>query len=106
MAHAGVDLPRDKRCSSANVHLRYGKSSAQQILAKTDINRYQVRDLTEEEASRLREEIGNFTAGRRPRREVVNINGDQVELTRFTSSPRTAGAASGHQCVAAKGRRP
>lgn len=56
---AGVDLPRDKR---VEISLQYiygiGKTTAQQILAATGINpNTRVRDLTEDEVSRLREQI-------------------------------------------------
>ncbi|MFY9189234.1 MAG: 30S ribosomal protein S13 [bacterium] len=71
---AGVDLPRDKRIEVALTYIYgIGKSSAQQILAKTDINPdTKVRDLTEEEASRLREEIGaNYKVEGDLRREVA-----------------------------------
>ncbi|HHV07083.1 MAG TPA: 30S ribosomal protein S13 [Firmicutes bacterium] len=58
---AGVDLPRDKRIEVALTYVYgIGRSSAQKILARTNIDPSTlVRDLTEEEASRLREEIGN-----------------------------------------------
>ena len=71
---AGVDLPRDKRIEVALTYIYgIGKSSAQQILAKTDINPdTKARDLTEEEASRLREEIGgNYKVEGDLRREVA-----------------------------------
>lgn len=56
---AGVDLPRDKR---VEVSLTYifgiGRASAKVILEKTGINPdTRVKDLTEEEVSRLREVI-------------------------------------------------
>ncbi|HZG86974.1 30S ribosomal protein S13 [Paenibacillus sp.] len=56
---AGVDLPRDKR---VEISLQYiygiGKTTAQQILAATGINpNTRVRDLTEDEISRLRDQI-------------------------------------------------
>ncbi|TLS48370.1 30S ribosomal protein S13 [Paenibacillus antri] len=56
---AGVDLPRDKR---VEISLQYiygiGKTTAQQILAATGINpNTRVRDLTEDEVSRLRDQI-------------------------------------------------
>ena len=56
---AGVDLPRDKRIEVALTYVYgIGANSAQKILAKTNIDpSTRVRDLTEEEASRLREEI-------------------------------------------------
>jgi small subunit ribosomal protein S13 len=56
---AGVDLPRDKR---VEVSLTYiyglGRSSAREIMAITGINPdTRVKDLTEEEVSKLREVI-------------------------------------------------
>ena len=56
---AGVDLPRDKR---AEIGLTYifgiGRKSANDILAATGINPdIRVRDLTEDEVSKLREHI-------------------------------------------------
>lgn len=58
---AGVDLPRDKRIEVALTYVYgIGRSSAQKILARTNIDPSTlIRDLTGEEASRLREEIGN-----------------------------------------------
>ena len=58
---AGVDLPRDKRVEYA---LRYifgiGLTLSREILAKTGINPdTRVRDLTEEEVSKIRETIEN-----------------------------------------------
>ena len=58
---AGVDLPRDKRVEYA---LRYifgiGVTLSREILAKTGINPdTRVRDLTEEEVSKIRETIEN-----------------------------------------------
>ena len=58
---AGVDLPRDKRVEYA---LRYifgiGLTLSREILAKTGINPdTRVRDLTEEEGSKIRETIEN-----------------------------------------------
>lgn len=56
---AGVDLPRDKRVEVALTYIYgIGINSAKQIMASTKIDpSTRVRDLTEEEASRLREEI-------------------------------------------------
>ncbi|MDK2785174.1 MAG: small subunit ribosomal protein [Bacillota bacterium] len=56
---AGVDLPRDKRVEIALTYIYgIGLSSARKILAKTKVNPdTRVKDLTEEEAARLREEI-------------------------------------------------
>ena len=58
---SGVDLPRDKRVEYA---LRYifgiGLTLSREILAKTGINPdTRVRDLTEEEGSKIRETIEN-----------------------------------------------
>ena len=58
---AGVDLPRDKRVEYA---LRYifgiGLTLSREIMAKTGINPDTlVRDLTEEEVSKIRETIEN-----------------------------------------------
>ncbi len=56
---AGVDLPRDKRIEVSLTYIfGIGRSSARQILAQAGINPdMRVKDLTEEEASRLREII-------------------------------------------------
>ena len=58
---AGVDLPRDKR---VEVGLTYiygiGLKTSQKILAQADINPdTRVKDLTEDETSRIREIIAN-----------------------------------------------
>lgn len=56
---AGVDLPRDKRVEIALSYIYgIGRSNAKQILADTGVNPdTRVRDLTEEEVSKLREAI-------------------------------------------------
>jgi small subunit ribosomal protein S13 len=56
---AGVDLPRDKRVEIGLTYIfGIGLARAQQILTKTGVNAdTRVRDLTEEEVSRLREVI-------------------------------------------------
>lgn len=70
---AGVDLPRDKR---VEVSLTYiygiGRRSSQKILAEAGINPdTRVKDLTEEEVSRLREIIDKeFTVEGDLRRQV------------------------------------
>lgn len=71
---AGVDLPRDKRVEVALTYIYgIGLTSAQKILAKTRINPdTRVKDLTEEEATRLREEIDkNYKVEGDLRREVA-----------------------------------
>lgn len=56
---AGVDLPRDKRVEIALTYIYgIGKPTSQKILAKTGINSdTRVRNLTEEEITRLRDAI-------------------------------------------------
>mgnify|MGYP001493829279 CR=1 FL=1 len=56
---AGVDLPRDKRVEIALTYIfGIGKATSQKILQKTGVNPdTRVRDLTEDEVSRLRDEI-------------------------------------------------
>ncbi|MCR4403429.1 MAG: 30S ribosomal protein S13 [Firmicutes bacterium] len=56
---AGVDLPRDKRIEIALTYIYgLGLTTSQQILEKTGVNPdTRVRDLTEEEITRLREVI-------------------------------------------------
>jgi len=70
---AGVDLPRDKRVEiSLTYILGIGKASSQKILAEAGINPdTRVKDLTEEEVSKLRAIIDkNFTVEGDLRREV------------------------------------
>ena len=56
---AGVDLPRDKRVEVALTYIYgIGRSSAKAILARTGVDPdTRVRDLTEDEITRLREVI-------------------------------------------------
>lgn len=56
---AGVDLPRDKRVEIALTYIYgIGRSRSNEILAKAGVNPdTRVKDLTEEEVSRLREII-------------------------------------------------
>lgn len=56
---AGVDLPRDKRIEAALLYIfGIGASTARKIVASTKVNPdTRVRDLTEEEVSRLRDYI-------------------------------------------------
>ncbi|SKC35371.1 30S ribosomal protein S13 [Maledivibacter halophilus] len=74
---AGIDLPRDKR---SEIGLTYifgiGKSTAQEILTKAGIDYdTRIKDLTEEEVSKLRQIIDNeYTVEGDLRREVsLNI---------------------------------
>lgn len=74
---AGVDLPRDKRIEVALTYIYgIGRPTANKILATTGINPdTRVRDLTEDEVSRLRETIDkNYVVEGDLRREVsLNI---------------------------------
>ena len=58
---AGVDLPRDKRVEYALPYIfGIGLTLSREVLAKTGINPdTRVRDLTEEEVSKIRETIEN-----------------------------------------------
>lgn len=74
---AGVDLPRDKRIEVALTYIYgIGRPTANKILTTTGINPdTRVRDLTEDEVSRLRETIDkNYVVEGDLRREVsLNI---------------------------------
>jgi len=70
---AGIDLPRDKRVEIALTYIYgVGRSRAVAILQKTGINPdTRMRDITEEEAARLREVIeADYTIEGDLRREV------------------------------------
>lgn len=56
---AGVDLPRDKRVEIALTYIYgLGRTTANEVLSKTGVNPdTRVRDLTEEEITKLREVI-------------------------------------------------
>ncbi len=73
---AGVDIPRDKR---VEISLRYiygiGPTTARQIVARTRINPdTRVRDLTEEEVSRLRELVDREYKVEGDLRREINLN--------------------------------
>ncbi len=71
---AGVDLPRDKRVEIGLTYIfGLGRKSATDILAATGVNPdTRVRDLTEEEVSKLREYIDrNYTVEGDLRRDVA-----------------------------------
>lgn len=74
---AGVDLPRDKRVEISLTYIYgIGRATAQKLLQQTNINPdTRVRDLTEDEVSRLRDAIdGNIKVEGDLRREVsLNI---------------------------------
>jgi small subunit ribosomal protein S13 len=70
---AGVDLPRDKRVEIGLTYIfGIGKSTSQNILDKTSINYdTRVKDLTEEEVSKLRNEIDKLEVEGDLRREIT-----------------------------------
>ena len=71
---AGVDLPRDKRIEIGLTYIfGIGRKTSNNILAATNVNpETRVRDLTEEEVSRLREYIDhNVTVEGDLRRDIA-----------------------------------
>ncbi|MCC2683862.1 MAG: ribosomal protein [Paenibacillaceae bacterium] len=71
---AGVDLPRDKRVEIALTYIfGIGKTTSQKVLDSIGVNRdTRVRDLTEDEVSRIREAIDkNLKVEGDLRREVA-----------------------------------
>ncbi|CAM4482779.1 30S ribosomal protein S13 [Paenibacillus tarimensis] len=73
---AGVDLPRDKRVVIALTYIfGIGNTTAQKILASTEINpSTRVRDLTEDEVSRLRETIDKSVKVEGDLRREISLN--------------------------------
>ena len=73
---AGIDLPREKR---AEIGLTYiygiGRATANEILKNTGINPdTKMKDLTEEELGKIREQLNNYNIEGDLRREVsMNI---------------------------------
>jgi small subunit ribosomal protein S13 len=74
---AGVDIPRDKRVEVALTYIYgIGRSTANKILKRAEINPdTRVKDLTEQEISRIREVLeGNYVVEGDLRREIsMNI---------------------------------
>ncbi len=74
---AGVDIPREKRVEIALTYIYgIGRSTATKILKRAEVNAdTRVKDLTEQEISRIREVLeGNYVVEGDLRREVsVNI---------------------------------
>ncbi|MCI8844315.1 MAG: 30S ribosomal protein S13 [Oscillospiraceae bacterium] len=71
---SGIDLPRDKRIEIGLTYIfGIGRKSAKDILAATGINPdTRVKDLTDDEESKLREEIAkNYTIEGDLRRETA-----------------------------------
>jgi small subunit ribosomal protein S13 len=74
---AGVDIPRDKRVAVSLTYIYgIGRSTASQILKRADINpNTRVKDLTDQEVSRIREVLeGNYVVEGDLRRDIsMNI---------------------------------
>ena len=70
---AGVDLPRDKRVEIGLTYIfGIGKSTSQKVLDNTGINYdTRIKDLTEEEVSKLRTEIEKLEVEGDLRREIT-----------------------------------
>lgn len=70
---AGVDLPRDKRVEIGLTYIfGIGRSTSQNVLDKAGINYdTRVKDLTEEEVSKLRTEIEKLEVEGDLRREIT-----------------------------------
>jgi len=73
---SGVDLPRDKRVEVALTYIYgIGRSSAKQLLEQVNVNpETRVRDLTEEEISRLRDLIDKEYKVEGDLRREVSLN--------------------------------
>lgn len=73
---AGVDLPRDKRVVIGLTYIYgIGLTTSKKILAAANVNENtRVRDLTEDEESRIRDEVGKIKVEGDLRRDVsLNI---------------------------------
>ena len=72
---AGIDLPREKRVEIGLTYIfGIGLATSQKILAETGINPdTRVKDLTEDELTRIRKEVDNHTVEGDLRREI-NMN--------------------------------
>ncbi|WP_438435298.1 30S ribosomal protein S13 [Gorillibacterium sp. sgz500922] len=73
---SGVDLPRDKRVEIALTYIfGIGKTTSQKILAMTEVNPdTRVRDLTEDEVSRLRDAIDKNLKVEGDLRREISLN--------------------------------
>jgi len=70
---AGVDLPREKRVEIGLTYIYgIGLTRSQKIVAKTGVNAdTRVKDLTEEEVSKLREAVNEYVVEGDLRREIA-----------------------------------
>lgn len=73
---AGVDLPREKRVEVALTYIYgIGLHTSQQLLAQTGVNpSTRVRDLTDDEANRLRDQIDQNVRVEGDLRREVSMN--------------------------------
>lgn len=73
---AGVDLPRDKRVEIALTYIfGIGRTTSQKILETTGVNpQTRVRDLTEDEVSKLREAIDKTVKVEGDLRREISLN--------------------------------
>lgn len=73
---AGVDLPRDKRVEIGLTYIfGIGKSTSQKIVAETGLNPHtRIRDLTEDEVSKLREAIDKNVKVEGDLRREISLN--------------------------------
>lgn len=81
---AGVDLPRDKRVDTALTYIfGIGKPRAAKIVVEAEVNpTTRVRDLTEEEVSRLRDVIEkNYKVEGYLRREIAQNIKRLIEIS-------------------------
>jgi small subunit ribosomal protein S13 len=72
----GVDLPRDKRIEVALTYIfGVGRTTSKKVLAAAGVNpETRVKNLSEDEVQRLREQVGHLTVEGDLRREVqLNI---------------------------------
>ncbi|MGO1580352.1 MAG: 30S ribosomal protein S13 [Peptoniphilaceae bacterium] len=69
---AGIDLPREKRVEIGLTYIYgVGKSRSQEILKKSDVNfDTRVKDLSEAELARIREEIDKYNVEGDLRRQI------------------------------------
>lgn len=69
---AGIDLPREKRVEIGLTYIYgVGKSRSQEILKKADVNfDTRVKDLSEAELARIREEIDKYNVEGDLRRQI------------------------------------
>ena len=73
---AGVDIPRDKRVVISLTYIYgIGKTTSQKVLAEAGVNENtRVRDLTEDELNKIREQLDTYKVEGDLRREIsLNI---------------------------------